>query len=441
MANVKLRDRNGNDVIYKGVETVTFDTDVDDTTVVFTEGVKSSATVELDFSNGEEQVLNAPSGKLLNQVTINRPTTLIPGNIAKDVVIAGVTGIFEGGSDERPTLNKVTIARNGDTLTVTNPSTNGNFVKGYKVFSGEIQKANFTGNTYDIATAGAGNHVLTAKAYGDNFNDSPASAAITVDVWGIYGDLEGLTFSSDRLTISDGLPYSIKLKPEDGKFLPEFIDVTMANKECKYEWDSYTGLIAFDGVTGDVRIAATAFDADKLRRPVISLNENENTLSITPPRYSETTRLYANDVEVYTYVDKNKYSVDDLDGVTYGFTTNADGYYESTNQKKGNTYSMCRINFNLEEAKTVTLSCISNGESGYDYGIISQLDTELAKSTSDDGATGSTKVKHNFKGEASTKVVAIEYSIPAGNHFIDVKYRKDSSGDNGYDSFQFMVSW
>lgn len=54
-------------------------------------------TVAADFSGGDMVV--EPSGrKLLEKATITKPETLIPDNIAEGVVIAGIEGIFKGGT-------------------------------------------------------------------------------------------------------------------------------------------------------------------------------------------------------------------------------------------------------------------------------------------------------------------------------------------------------
>lgn len=124
---------------------------------------------------------------------------------------------------------------------------------------------------------------------------------------------------------------------------------------------------------------------------------------------------------------------------TYGFILNDNGYYESNNKKKANSWALCKVTINTSVAFTLTIPYISSGESNYDYGIFGQLDTELANNVADDGATGSTKVKLNCKGQASTDVKQVSYDIPAGEHFIEIKYRKDSSGDQGNDSLQFKI--
>lgn len=123
----------------------------------------------------------------------------------------------------------------------------------------------------------------------------------------------------------------------------------------------------------------------------------------------------------------------------YGFALNANGYYESTNKGKASSWALCKVTINTPKAFTLTIPYINSGESSYDYGIFGQLDTELANSYTDDGATGSTKVKLNCKGQSSTDVKQVSYDVPAGEHFIEIKYRKDSGGNQGNDSLQFKI--
>lgn len=124
---------------------------------------------------------------------------------------------------------------------------------------------------------------------------------------------------------------------------------------------------------------------------------------------------------------------------TYGFALNANGYYESNNKGKRSSWALCKVTINTPNAFTLTIPYISYGERDYDYGIFGQLDTELANSVADDGATGSAKVKLNCKGQASADVKQVSYDVPAGEHFIEIKYRKDHNGDQGNDSLQFKI--
>lgn len=54
-------------------------------------------SVDLALADGN-QTVTPTSGKFLSSVTIKKPATLVPANIKKDVVIAGVTGTLEAGA-------------------------------------------------------------------------------------------------------------------------------------------------------------------------------------------------------------------------------------------------------------------------------------------------------------------------------------------------------
>lgn len=126
-----------------------------------------------------------------------------------------------------------------------------------------------------------------------------------------------------------------------------------------------------------------------------------------------------------------------VEGASYGFTLNTDGYYESTNQNKNNSYSLCKVIFtNLAEVVLpITLDCINWAESCCDFGILSNLDTTLSLSSNAD----STNVYKSFSGQSSNAVQQVTYSIPPGEHFIYIKYKKDGSVNNNNDSFKFKI--
>ena len=124
---------------------------------------------------------------------------------------------------------------------------------------------------------------------------------------------------------------------------------------------------------------------------------------------------------------------------TYPFQLNSNDYYESTNKGHNNSYSYATLNY--EGYDTLVLECInSNDKNNDNYGIISQPDVHLSKSSEDDGATGSAKVFKNFKGQSSTNPVRITIPSDEGSHFITIKYiKKYNSAAVNNDSFQFKV--
>ena len=95
-ANIVLFDRNGNEVTYEGIETVTFNTDVKGETATYTHGTTvSEVPVELDLSGGNQSV-KAETGKLIKSVVIKKPETLLAENIKKGVEVAGIEGTLIG---------------------------------------------------------------------------------------------------------------------------------------------------------------------------------------------------------------------------------------------------------------------------------------------------------------------------------------------------------
>ena len=129
------------------------------------------------------------------------------------------------------------------------------------------------------------------------------------------------------------------------------------------------------------------------------------------------------------------YTVESISGVQYGFTLNSAGYYESTNHTH-NSFALCKIKIISDGINNTYIDYIHYGESGYDYGIISALDTTLTQDY-----TSSTTGKHaQFSTAPSLSVRTLDYGvIPRGEHFVYAKYRKDQSNSEDPDSLQFKV--
>ena len=131
----------------------------------------------------------------------------------------------------------------------------------------------------------------------------------------------------------------------------------------------------------------------------------------------------------------SEYEVSDMSDATYGFALQSDGYYMSTNAGKDSTYSMCRVDIINPMGCEVFFDCISHGESGYDYGILSNVDAVL---DFDNGYNETDKIFYTFKGKSSSNVQTVSYgNIQFG--FITIKYIKDGSGASGTDMFKFKV--
>ena len=66
-------------------------------TLVSGGGETEEVTVDLSMADGN-QVITPSAGKSISKATVTKPSTLIPANIKKDVVIGGVTGTLDSGS-------------------------------------------------------------------------------------------------------------------------------------------------------------------------------------------------------------------------------------------------------------------------------------------------------------------------------------------------------
>lgn len=138
------------------------------------------------------------------------------------------------------------------------------------------------------------------------------------------------------------------------------------------------------------------------------------------------------------YIKPMEYTIEKVDGATYGFDLNSNKYYESTNKGKTSSYSLCKLAFvATEKNKTLKLECINSAESNFDFGILSNIDTTLTLSNIQDSSTNTYK---SFRGQSSTHPVIITYpEVTVGEHFIYIKYLKDGGGNADNDSLQFKV--
>lgn len=98
MADIVLKDRNGKDITYPGIYCVELKT-TDGGTQTFAACEDIEKTVSPDFSEGDVEVL-PDEGTLLAKVTIEKPETLLPENIRSGTEVAGVTGEFIGDTEE-----------------------------------------------------------------------------------------------------------------------------------------------------------------------------------------------------------------------------------------------------------------------------------------------------------------------------------------------------
>lgn len=99
-----LKDRNGNDVAYYDIETLTLDTTTEGKQQKYTKGVKAEKTVELSLADGD-QTVEPDEGTLLSKVIIQRPDSLQPEIILSGHEVAGVPGAYVPITTEEKTVD------------------------------------------------------------------------------------------------------------------------------------------------------------------------------------------------------------------------------------------------------------------------------------------------------------------------------------------------
>lgn len=123
---IVLKDRNGNDIFFQGINMLRVKTPSGGTkTFAACDDVEK--TVDPDFSDGDFVVL-PDTGTLLSKVTVEKPEALSPENIRKGKRIAGVTGDFIG--DTESVTVELALADGDQTVS---PSADGKVISGVTI--------------------------------------------------------------------------------------------------------------------------------------------------------------------------------------------------------------------------------------------------------------------------------------------------------------------
>lgn len=250
----------------------------------------------------------------------------------------------------------------------------------------------------------------------------------------------GRSYANNEFTIDTGLfsTSAIAVKALRGKTIPT---VAQIDTPASFAY-SYYGTFVPQSIT-----IAFAEDSVAATYSNLVIGESETTFDITPTAAGKVlftvTAAFEDDITQtldYSLVvceTAPTYTVEAVEGATYGFTLNSNGYYESGNKAVNSSYAICKVVFNTQ-GLGLKLDCINYAEANFDYGLLSNLNTELALSNSAD----SSGVFKNFKGSSKADVQSVDYgSIATGENFIYVKFIKDGSGNSNNDSLQFKLNF
>ena len=117
MADIVLKDRNGNNIEYPGVNHIKVKT-TDGATKDFIARTPVETSVKLDFADGDMEV-TPEAEELFSKVNIPVPANLIPENIAEGVDIAGIVGTLVAGGGSNLKIVSGSFSGNGGGVTVT----------------------------------------------------------------------------------------------------------------------------------------------------------------------------------------------------------------------------------------------------------------------------------------------------------------------------------
>lgn len=113
---IVLKDRNGNPVQYEGAKAINLLMQ-DGKEQIFIPGEAQTKSVAANFATGNMKVV-PDTGKLLTEVTVQKPETLLPANIVNNVNIAGVVGTAEVPESVQKTIDTDAIGFAGGNIVV-----------------------------------------------------------------------------------------------------------------------------------------------------------------------------------------------------------------------------------------------------------------------------------------------------------------------------------
>ena len=334
---------------------------------------------------------------------------------------------------ENATITNVTVRCNGHRESSSVSST---YVARVELYSGSTQK----GSTYELTSTS--NYTFEVPDVGTWTRAELQEAELWFLV-GYYGGLLcGATWEVTYTVPSSGNEYywtytienvnadHVILITEEGPFIPP-------EEDPQYNYYPIT--------VSSINAITEPFSGTE------RVQEGTNQTITIIPSDPQLTLALDNGVDITSQlvggVPTNNYTIDtQVSGASYGFNLNSStGYYVSTNNGVNKSASVARVNMDFESDCLVTIQYINYAEEDYDYGMFGNLDTAVATdglTASSGGSLPSDSTSHYkiAKCSNSTSTQTVTYEVPAGEHFIDVKYGKDDASDSGNDSLQWKIT-
>ena len=193
-------------------------------------------------------------------------------------------------------------------------------------------------------------------------------------------------------------------------------------------------------VSNSTSATVTASDANPLEGTDVEIRANTVSGIIVKDNGVDVTSQFTQRSET-----AESYSVVNVG--SYGFDLNSStGYYVSNNKAISKSAALCRVDFHVPVAATITFTYINYAEEGYDFGVFGNIDVALSDSYYAAGSSGATITDSSYKRACNTSsynsssAQTLTYDMSAGDHSIWVKYSKDDASDANNDTLQFKVA-
>lgn len=163
-----------------------------------------------------------------------------------------ILGASGGGGGSQPQLNAPTISVSGNTISISNPATNGNFVTGYKIFLDGVYSSTVSTTTATITDLGS--HAVTVKASGTDFEDSAASNSVTITNYSIRVTTTNCTAAQSNPTVISSGSTATLIFTADTDYEVRASGVTVTNATV-VSVSKRTGMVVIGSATGNVTLA------------------------------------------------------------------------------------------------------------------------------------------------------------------------------------------
>jgi hypothetical protein len=333
---------------------------------------EETKTVDLAIASGN-QTITPTSGKVLSQVVVKKPATMLPENIKKNVNIGGVTGTLE--PQTAPTLQTKTV-------TPTKSQQNIAADSGYDGLSGVT--VNAIPDNYVIPTG-------TVNITANGTHDVSGKASVNVNVPGKEEQTKSVTITANG---------TVKITPDAGKTLSEVTVITAVESEKPtlnaptISLSNSTLTITNPATNGNFVTSYRIFNGSAELSVVTSTTVDLSTLLTDSGTYSITVKASAPNFNNSAASSAVSYEVA---AAGYNVTVSGDGSNHGFDIYDGQSASGTKLG-TINNSESINVVCTSGYLyfSTFDYGGIvsvtggvTQIDSNTVKVTGDGTVTAS----------------------------------------------------